>query len=857
MPDFRTTIDNKLLPFVQKAIRYVGNELHSIKKDLSKVSLHGVLCFPEIYDIGMSHYGSQILYHIINSHEQWALSRCYHPWIDAEEIMRQKGIPLYSLEYFMPLIEADWLGFSIQYELQYTNLINMLDLAGIEKYSTDRTEKDPFILAGGPCMGNIEPMADFLDVCVIGDGEEVLVEICSVLEKSKQNGINRKHTLDELAEIEGVYVPQNTSVTKKGIFLIPESGNDKKQVPARKVKKLSDDHYPIKPMVPLIETVHHRFAVEVMRGCTRGCRFCAAGMFYRPVRERSVSSIVNQIKKGLDASGWKDVGLLSLSTADYSCFGSLAYNLGQELKNRYVKVSLPSTRIDALSDDELKAMNTLFPAKTFTIAPEAGSQRLRNSINKDFSEDTILDMVHTLLENNIQTIKLYFMIGLPGETDDDIDAIIKLVSKISAIVREKAKRRSINVSVSPFSPKAHTPFQWDAMEDSLSLMNKGRKIKYELKYRKNVSVSYRDPGMTFLESVFARGDRSLSAVVFNAWKRGARFDGWDEHFDLERWKDAAKDSNISLDLFTQKISEEQILPWSYIDVGVTDEFLLRERKKAISEQVSADCRNDVCINCGACGQVKPDYVTSLPMNIPKTEEISLQKSKKPEKEVETITFFYRVEYFKNRDMRFLSHRNIVNMFHRALQTAKIPVAYSQGFHPQPRIAFGPPLAVGVMGEKELFDIRTTEPIPLDYSAINALLPNGLKITSMVHYEKKQDSISASIAAALYTFIPVFDINHEQLEHVIHNKMKQTTLAVSVEKKGKLSQKDIKPLIHELSVNRENDTFKIEVVLSALPKQTCRPLDFIRCFFPQKELSDFIMTRVSCLKKNNNKLVRII
>lgn len=849
--DLRIILEKELFPFVEKPVRYIGNELNCIRKDLKTISLHGVLCFPEVYDIGMSHYGSQILYHIVNKCEQWALSRCYHPWLDAEKIMRKKQIPLYSLEYFTSISVADWLGFSIQYELQYTNFINMLDLAGIPKFSSARRENDPIIIAGGPCMGNIEPIADFLDICVIGDGEIAIVALCKALDRLKQENASRQKKMQALSEIDGVYVPAFYSMLKKGLFVVPELARGKSQVKATKVSQLSEECYPTRPLVPLMEVVHYRLAIEVMRGCTRGCRFCSAGSYYRPIRERNVSSITNQIKEGLESTGWEDVGLLSLSTADYSCFDKLIYEIRKLQKEFHVRVSLPSTRIDALTDEQLQTLNKVSRSTSFTIAPEAGSMRMRNVINKDFVEEKIINTVHTLLENNIQTLKLYFMIGLPTETEEDIKAIIHLVSKISDIVWAKSKRRRVNVSVSPFSPKAHTPFQWEAMDSIQTLLEKGRAIKFGLKSKRNVKVSYREPAMVFLETVLARGDRSLSAVILKAWEKGSRFDGWSDQFSLARWEEAAADIKVSFDPFVQEIPEEQELPWSAVFTGISREFLLNERKKSLKGAITEDCRSNSCIQCGACSICSRHVIKKF--ELPVSETI-VDNSTKKSKKAETIErFVYRVEYSKGRAVRFVSHKSIVNIFHRAFKAAKIPIAYSQGFHPHPRIAFGPPLAVGVMGTTELFDMITTEQVSFDNNTVKAWLPEGLRINKSIMMKDRPMSLNASIVAARYLFEPIIPMSYSQLSDIVNKIRGQKNLCITIEKKGKHIEKDFKPLIYDLTVKENHATAYIEAILSMLPAKTCRPVDLVQCLFPGKGLADFLITRIVCLRGEKSQL----
>jgi len=837
-------IERKYLPFVEKPLRYTGAELNIIRKKTDAIDLHGVLCFPDLYDIGMSHFGLQILYHIVNKRERWALSRCFTPWSDAEKLMRDLKIPLYTLEYCSPVKDADWVGFSVQYELQFTNLVNMLDLAGIHVFSNEREEHEPIIIAGGPCVSNPEPLAPFVDAFALGDGEQTIISICTVLENAKKEGLLRQKKIELLSEIPGLYIPSLVKTQKVGNYIVPVDGQ--RVVTAAKIASLETENYPEKPVVPLIEVVHSRLAVEVMRGCTRGCRFCSAGINYRPVRERTVRDIVDQIRYGIDSTGWKDVGLLSLSTADYSCFCTLLTEARKIKHKKHVSFGLPSTRIDALSEQQLEIYESVTSTSSITIAPEAGSMRLRKVINKDFTDEMVFETVKRLLDRNVQTLKLYFMVGLPSETMEDIDAIVQMVSSISAMVRKKSKRRVVHVAISPFSPKAHTPFGREPMESVDTLLQRSIYIKRALWSFKNIKVSYRDPQITLLETVMARGDRAVGQLIFEAWRNGARFDGWDECFNMDNWTSAASKLGMDPDIYLQRIPLTAKLPWAAVSTGVSEEFLLGEAEKAMQQITTTDCRRDGCKGCGVCNsQIKNNLQRDKiseesPGN---ADKVSLRKTSDDE------AFSYRFIYQKTGSLRFLGHMDMVALFHRAFQMAEVKLAYSNGFNPHARISFGPPLPLAVSGEREAFDIVTTEKFDKDISVINSFLPEKLRITNFYQLTDKEASLNSSIVAVKYYFEMPLANRSDLIEERIQGLLSRENAEIIVEKKGEKKIKDVRPGIIELKQNSDGSGFY--ALLSIKPPFSCKPSELVSLLYPELDFTDFLVTRCNCYILKND------
>ncbi len=836
-----TVIQTDFLPFVQKPMQYLGNELNIIRKDPAAIELHGVLCFPETYEIGMSHYGGQILYHIVNSHPAWALSRCYLPQPDGLAQMRKRDIPLFCLEYQLPIKEADWIGFSITYELQFTNVLSILTLAKIPLRSKDRGQGFPLIIAGGCAMTNPEPIADFIDAFAIGDGEETVYNLCKELSRLKKEAASRPDTLKALSRINGVYVPSLHPVKREGVFMVPSLAEG--ITIAAKVDELKNDYYPARPLVPLINVVHHRLAVEVMRGCTRGCRFCAAGMTYRPIRERKTQDLISQLNESIDNTGWRDVGLLSLSTADYSDLKNLLSQTGAIVRDRHIDVSLPSTRIDALCDADIDLLKSVAPFSSFTIAPEAGTQRLRDVINKGFTDKNIFEMVDSLIKRKVQTIKLYFMIGLPTERPEDIDGIVTMVRDIASRAWNHSRRITINVAISPFSPKPHTPFAREAMDTVESLRQKSFLIKNSLKPNRNVKVSYRDPMMAQLETVMARGDRRLGNCIETAFLEGAQSDGRDEHFSYQRWQTTFEKFAIDPMVFCNAIEKDQPLPYRCISYKLSDDFLSQEYEKALQMQPTVDCRNDACENCGVCDEKTGTLVQSKSQDtVIAPDKETAAAIKPPEK------FVFRFSYEKLSAMRFLGHLDMVNIFSRAFCAAEIPLAYTAGFHAHPMVSYGPPLSLPCEGASEMFDMTVSQKTIIDIDRINSFLPHGLRIKTYESIPVKHVSLNEAIWAGKYAFTLLREADESLVENIItavQTFLSQTQVFVTVIKDEQPSQKEIRTLVHSIEFAPSSGKLSFTAVLGMLPRKTCKPAELLTGL-GYSDSSSWLIRREKCI-----------
>lgn len=610
MKETKLALSDDILMSIEKPARYIGGEVNMVKKDLDKVDVRFCMCFPDVYEVGMSHLGIQILYDMFNKRDDIYCERVYSPWPDLDKILREKDIPLFALESQDPLYKFDFLGITLQYEMCYTNVLQILDLGKIPLLSVDRKDDDPIVIGGGPCSYNPEPIADFFDVFYMGEGETMYYRMMDMYKENKAKGGSREAFLRLVATIPGMYVPKFYDVSYNEDGTIKEFKPNVPEAPAKVRKEvemsLSETFYPDKPLVPLIQAIQDRVVLEIQRGCIRGCRFCQAGMIYRPIRERNLEFLKEKAKSMLDSTGHEEITLSSLSSSDYSQLKELVYYLIDEYQKKHVNIALPSLRIDAFALDVMSKVQDVNKS-SITFAPEAGSQRMRDVINKGLTKENILSGANLAFKGGWNKVKLYFMLGLPTETIEDAKEIAHLANDMAASYYEIPKserngRVNITVSTSFFIPKPFTPFQWASMStkevynEHQSALSK--EIKDMINY-KSIRYIWHDDKTSELEGVFARGDRKLCKAIMEVYKRGQIFDAWVEYFDYDLWMEVFKEQGIDMDFYTLREREyDEILPWDFIDVGVTKKFLYKEYERAKNAEVTPNCRMK-CAGCGA------------------------------------------------------------------------------------------------------------------------------------------------------------------------------------------------------------------------------------------------------------------
>ena len=606
----KLALNDEILLKIDKSARYIGNEVNSVMKDKNEVDIRFAMCFPYTYEIGMSHLGIQILYDMFNRREDIWCERVYSPWVDLDKVMREQHIPLFALESQDAIKDFDFLGITIQYEMCYTNILQVLDLSQIPLLAKERREEDPIVIGGGPCTYNPEPLADFFDIFYIGEGETVYNELFDAYKENKKNGGSRQTFLEMAAEIDGLYVPAFYDVAYKedGTILsfTPNNTHAKEKIHKQMVSDMSESPYPEKPVVPFIKVTQDRVVLEIMRGCIRGCRFCQAGMIYRPTREKNLEKLKDYAYKMLKNTGHEEISLSSLSSSDYTQLEGLVTFLIEEFKGKGINISLPSLRIDAFSLDVMGKVQDIRKS-SLTFAPEAGSQRLRDVINKGLTEEIILEGAGQAFEGGWSRVKLYFMLGLPTETEEDMKEIAHLAEKVAKRYYEVPKENrngkcQIVASTSFFVPKPFTPFQWATMCTNEEYIGKAHIVNNEMKAqlnKKSLKYNWHEADVTVLEGVFARGDRKVGKALLEAYKLGCLYDSWSEHFNNDLWMQAFENTGVDIAFYNLRKRElDEIFPWDFIDIGVTKKFLMREWTRAMEEKVTPNCRMG-CSGCGA------------------------------------------------------------------------------------------------------------------------------------------------------------------------------------------------------------------------------------------------------------------
>ncbi|MFA5182866.1 MAG: TIGR03960 family B12-binding radical SAM protein [Syntrophales bacterium] len=789
MPDHQKNLDDVLLA-CSKPSRYIGGEVNAVHKDRHACRLSVALAFPDTYEVGMSHLGIQILYEILNGKDEIVAERCFSPWPDMEDQMRRHGILLATLESRTPLQSFDLVGFSLQYELSFTNVLAMLDLGGIPIRRQNRRDGDPIVIAGGPCCFNPAPMSAFIDAFVIGEGEEVILEIAAAMTGEKGKGSGRDMILAALADIEGVYVPA-----------VHDAG---RKIRKRIVADLNAWIGPVKPLAPLMKTIHDRIVLEIARGCTRGCRFCQAGMVWRPVRERHPALLQDMADAMLAATGQEELSLLSLSSGDYSCIETLLPALMDRYYARRIALALPSLRVETLSASLIETIKRVRKT-SFTLAPEAGTQRLRNSINKGNTEEDLLKTSALVFDAGWRAIKLYFMIGLPGEEEEDQEGIASLAHKV---LRTSRNRGQVTVSLSTFVPKPHTPFQWERQIGLEEISAKQSYFKSRLRHR-NIQIKWHDARMSLLEGLFSRGDESLGPLIETAYRDGCRFDGWSDQFRNDRWENAMARLGIEAAAFLGERPPEAPFPWDHIDCGVDRRFLLEEAQKAHNGTLTADCRLDGCYQCGVCDHIdiRPVDAEEAAAKAPAGNTPAPEPSTRGKVPPATDSCRFRLSFQKKGVSRYLSHLEVASALSRGIVQSGLKFIYSEGFHPHPKISFAVAAAVGLESEGEYCDIQIIKP-PEAVAAlperINRYLPEGMTVFEMVELPQAARSLTELIRGFQYRALLPDTLDEARLIHLEERidaflRAPQFTIAKTIKERTVI--KDIRPLVSHLACDR--------------------------------------------------------
>ena len=811
MTDPSATNLGELFLAVERPSRYTGGEVNAVRKDPGSCRLRFALAFPDTYEVGMSHLGLQILYAVLNGLPEVACERCYAPWPDMEGELRRRRLPLCSLGSQRPLHAFDIVGFSLQYELSYTNVLMMLDLGGIPLRREERDEAHPLIIAGGPSAYNPAPMSAFTDAFVIGEGEEVVAEIAAAIMTIRMRGGKRRKQIEALAALRGVYVPAI------------HTGNER--IGKRTITDPDAWRQPLCPVVPLMKTIHDRVTLEIARGCTRGCRFCQAGMVWRPVRERTPAVLEEMAEAMLRATGHDEISLLSLSSGDYSRIEPLLTTLIDRYYARRVAIALPSLRAETLTPQLIEGIRRVRKTN-FTLAPEAGTQRLRDVINKGNTEEELLATTERVFAAGWKAVKLYFMLGLPGEREEDLEGIAELARRV---LRTAKNRGQVTVSLSTFVPKPHTPFQWQRQIGIGEIVDRQEFFKRRLKNR-NISVKWHDARMSLLEGIFSRGGEETGNLIETAFRLGCRFDGWSDRFRFDLWEEALRQTGIDAGAYLRERPRSGIFPWERIDCGVRRDFLLAEAEKAEAGEATPDCRTGSCSDCGVCDH-KTIRVVTAPADAPVGTLVSTFAGRG---DAGGPGRAFRLRFTKLGPARFLSHMELSSALSRAMMLGGIFFVYSQGFHPHPRISFAVATAVGMESRGEFADIRIQDPqveLKTLVARINAGLPSGVAVTVMRELPPHDFSLAKLVKGFVYDIILPEGISEENLDRIesgILHFLEAEHFNVNREANGKTVIKEIRPLVTDLALDRS--ARRICLAARFGPEGTVRPADLLTSLF---------------------------
>lgn len=838
----------KILSQVEKPGRYIGGEWNEIRKDPKSVKVKIALVFPDLYEVGMSYLGQKILYHILNNHPSFLAERVFAPWIDFEQKLRSQKIPLFSLENKIPLAEFDIIGFSLLYELDYSNILTILDLGHIPIFSRERNLKSPLVIGGGPAAFNPEPIADIFDLLLIGDGEEAFIEIVEKFMRLKEELSGKRAILKEMAKIKGVYIPSlYIPFQQPQSFLWAVRPKDKapEKIEKRVLFPFQKAPFPEKIVVPSLKIIFDRVAVEVERGCPMKCRFCQASSIYFPPRLRSPSSVLHNVLNSLRWTGYEDASLTSLSVGDYPYINEIVKILMDRLEEKKISLSLSSLRPRCLSSEVSR--NIIRVRKTgFTIVPEAGTERLRRVINKKIQDRDIWEAAKNAFSQGWKLLKLYFMVGLPTEKDQDLEGIVRVVKEIIRIGYKTLKSAPrINLSISSFIPKPHTPFQWLKMEDENILREKHRFLKMELKKYYFVRFKEHNVSSSILEAVFSRGDRGLNHALLEAWKKGARFDSWKDCFKFRTWDEAFKLENIDYHLYLQALNKNGILPWDHINTGIKKSYLLQEFDKAMREESTKPCSETSCKECQGCF-----YSSFLKRKY--KEKVNISEDRHPYfgQKKENI-FRYRAFYSKTQRARYLSHIDLNNIIHRSLRRADISVIHSKGFHPRMITSYLPALPLGMEGKKEVLEFKSNYLFSeKDFILrLNKFLPSGLRFLNLKRLEESVPSLQQAINILVYSV----NLQDKEIKEALEKEIK-------LERNSLLKdEKDIEKYVHGFlreskeksmrSIHFNIKRGKLVFYIKYSPQRSIRPQDIVERIFRVKN-SVFLMAREKVVLKKS-------